>query len=147
MLDNHLMILSLIHLISTAIIVGIIWVIQVVHYPSFYFIERDEYVSFQKFHMDKISYIVVPVMLIESISGFILIYNELNTVLLISMILLFFIWVLTGIFFVPIHQKLTSGYQEELVEKLVKINWVRTIFWTIRLLLVMAYLSSYYNSL
>ena len=146
MLDNHLMILSLIHLISTAIIVGIIWVIQVVHYPSFYFIERDEYVSFQKFHMDKISYIVVPVMLIESISGFILIYNELNTVLLISMILLFFIWVLTGIFFVPIHQKLSSGYQEELVEKLVKINWVRTIFWTIRLLLVMAYLSSFYNS-
>ena len=146
MLDNNLMILSLIHLISTAIIVGIIWVIQVVHYPSFYFIERDEYVSFQKFHMDKISYIVVPVMLIESISGFILIYNELNTVLLISMILLFFIWVLTGIFFVPIHQKLTSGYQEELVEKLVKINWFRTTFWTIRLLLVMAYLISFYNS-
>ena len=146
MLDNNLMILSLIHLISTAIIVGIIWVIQVVHYPSFYFIERDEYVSFQKFHMDKISYIVVPVMLIESISGFILIYNELNTVLLISMILLFFIWVLTGIFFVPIHQKLTSGYQEELVEKLVKINWVRTIFWTIRLLLMTAYLISFYNS-
>ena len=140
------MILSFIHLISTAIIVGIIWVIQVVHYPSFYFIERDEYVSFQKFHMDKIAYIVVPVMLIESISGFILIYNELNTVLLISMILLFFIWVLTGIFFVPIHQKLTSGYQEELVEKLVKINWFRTIFWTIRLLLVMAYLNSFYNS-
>ena len=146
MLDNNLMILSLIHLISTAIIVGIIWVIQVVHYPSFYFIERDEYVSFQKFHMDKISYIVVPVMLIESISGFILIYNELNTVLLISMILLFFIWVLTGTFFVPIHQNLTSGYQEELVEKLVKINWVRTIFWTIRLLLVTVYLSSFYNS-
>ena len=146
MLDNHLMILSFTHLISTAIIVGIIWVIQVVHYPSFYFIERDEYVSFQKFHMDKISYIVVPVMLIESISGFILIYNELNTVLLISMILLFFIWVLTGIFFVPIHQKLTSGYQEELVEKLVKINWFRTTFWTIRLLLVMAYLISFYNS-
>ena len=146
MLDNPLMILSFIHLISTAIIVGIIWVIQVVHYPSFYFIERDEYVSFQKFHMDKISYIVVPVMLIESISGFILIYNELNTVLLISMILLFFIWVLTGIFFVPIHQKLTSGYQEELVEKLVKINWFRTIFWTLRLLLVKAYLISFYNS-
>lgn len=145
MLDNPLMILSFIHLISTAIIVGIIWVIQVVHYPSFHFIETDEYVSFQKFHMDKIAYIVVPVMLIESISGFILIYNELNTVLLISMILLFFIWVLTGIFFVPIHQKLTSGYQEELVEKLVKINWVRTIFWTIRLLLVMAYLISFYN--
>ena len=146
MLDNHLMILSFTHLISTAIIVGIIWVIQVVHYPSFHFIETDEYLSFQKFHMDKIAYIVVPVMLIESITGFILIYNDINTVLIISMILLLLIWALTGLFFAPMHQKLMSGYQEELVEKLVKINWVRTIFWTIRLLLVMAYLSSFYNS-
>ena len=145
MLDNHLIILSLTHLISTAIIVGILWVIQVVHYPSFYFIERDEYVSFQKFHMDKISYIVVPVMLIESISGFILIYNDINTVLLISIILLLLIWALTGLYFAPMHQKLMSGYQEEIVEKLVKINWVRTIFWSIRLLLVTAYLSSFYK--
>ena len=129
----------MIHLISTSLMVGIIWVIQVVHYPSFHFIGNSRYISFQKFHMERISYIVIPVMLVESISGFLLIYDELNLILLISMVLLLSIWMLTVFFFASVHQKLVSGYQVEMVAKLVKINWVRTLLWTLRLLLLIIY--------
>ena len=139
MLYDHQFILLLIHLISTSLMVGIIWVIQVVHYPSFHFIGNSRYISFQKFHMERISYIVIPVMLVESISGFLLIYDELNLILLISMVLLLSIWMLTGFFFASVHQKLVSGYQLEMVAKLVKINWIRTLLWTLRLLLLIIY--------
>ena len=139
MLYDHQFILLLIHLISTSLMVGIIWVIQVVHYPSFHFIGNSRYISFQKFHVERISYIVIPVMLVESISGFLLIYDELNLILLISMVLLLSIWMLTGFFFASVHQKLVSGYQLEMVAKLVKINWIRTLLWTLRLLLLIIY--------
>ena len=129
----------MIHLISTSLMVGIIWVIQVVHYPSFHFIGNSRYISFQKFHMERISYIVIPIMLVESISGFLLIYYELNPILLISMVLLLSIWMLTVFFFALVHQKLVSGYQVGMVAKLVKINWVRTLLWTLRLLLLIIY--------
>ena len=139
MLYDHQFILSLIHLISTSLIVGIIWVIQVVHYPSFHFIGNSKYISFQKFHMERISYIVIPVMLVESISGFLLIYDELNLILLISMVLLLSIWMLTAFFFASVHQQLVSGYKQETVRKLVKINWIRTLLWTLRLVLLIIY--------
>ena len=139
MLYDHQFILLLIHLISTSLMVGIIWVIQVVHYPSFHFIGNSRYISFQKFHMERISYIVIPVMLVESISGFLLIYDELNLILLISMVLLLSIWMLTAFFFASVHQKLVGGYKQETVRKLVKINWIRTLLWTLRLLLLIIY--------
>ena len=139
MIYNHQFILLMIHLISTSLMVGIIWVIQVVHYPSFHFIGNSRYISFQKFHMERISYIVIPVMLVESISGFLLIYDELNLILLISMVLLLSIWMLTVFFFASVHQKLVGGYQVGMVAKLVKINWVRTLFWTLRLLFLIIY--------
>ena len=133
--------ISLTHLVFTSIMVGIIWVIQLVHYPSFYFIQKDIFVSFQKFHMDKIAIIVAPVMLIELITGILLIYMETNIdiVLSISLFILIAIWVLTAIYFYKAHQNLMSGYNEEIISQLIKLNWIRTILWTFRLILFFIY--------
>ena len=133
--------ISLTHLVFTSTMVGIIWVIQLVHYPSFYFIRKDIFVSFQKFHTDKITIIVAPVMLIELITGILLIYMETNIdiVLTISIFILIAIWVLTAIYFYKAHQKLMSGYNEEIINQLIKLNWIRTILWTFRLILFFIY--------
>ncbi|MGY8976333.1 MAG: hypothetical protein ACKVHD_08650 [Alphaproteobacteria bacterium] len=133
--------ISLTHLVFTSTMVGIIWVIQLVHYPSFYFIRKDIFVSFQKFHTDKITIIVAPVMLIELITGILLIYMETNIdiALSISLFILIAIWVLTAIYFYKAHQKLMSGYNEEIINQLIKLNWIRTILWTFRLILFFIY--------
>ena len=39
----------ILHLIATSVMVGVIWVIQLVHYPSFHFIELKQYTTFQRF--------------------------------------------------------------------------------------------------
>ena len=127
--------------------VGVIWVIQLVHYPSFHFIDKDIYDSFQKFHMNKISIIVIPVMILELTTGFLLlIWNSKNILIIVSFGILILIWGITGLFFSDAHGKLISGYNELIVNKLVSMNWIRTVLWTLKMILLL-YLSHAYNKI
>ena len=130
-----------IHLIATSIMVGVIWVIQLVHYPSFHFIELKQYTTFQKFHMSRISFVVIPAMLTElfTLILFIISTDPIDTLVTVSGLLLVLIWLMTAVFFSGVHQKLTLGYDKTVVNKLVKLNWGRTLLWTLRLLLIYAY--------
>ena len=126
------------HLIFTSIMTGVIWVIQIVHYPSFHFIEKELYTAFQKFHMNKISIIVIPIMLAELITGMMLFLDKSSKspFLIISFVILVLIWLITGVFFSKAHNELIAGYQELVVNQLVAMNWIRTLLWTLRLLLL-----------
>ena len=128
----------ILHLIATSVMVGVIWVIQLVHYPSFHFVELKQYTTFQRFHMAKISYVVIPAMLTElfTLILFVISMDQIDTLVVASAILLIFIWLMTAVFFSGVHQKLTLGYDQTTVDKLVKLNWGRTLLWTLRLLLI-----------
>ena len=136
MLPNNFVLLG--HLIFTSIMTGVIWVIQIVHYPSFHFIEKELYTAFQKFHMNKISIIVIPIMLAELITGMMLFLDKSSKspFLIISFVILVLIWLITGVFFSKAHNELIAGYQELVVNQLVAMNWIRTLLWTLRLLLL-----------
>ena len=132
----------IIHLIATSVMVGVIWIIQLVHYPSFHFIELNQYTTFQRFHMSRISYVVIPAMLTELFTLIFIIIpmDQVDHIILASAFLLIVIWLMTAVFFSDVHQKLTLGYDQAVVEKLVKLNWGRTLLWTLRLLLVSIYI-------
>ena len=132
----------IIHLIATSVMVGVIWVIQLVHYPSFHFIELKQYTAFQRFHMSRISYVVIPAMLTELITLILIIISldQVGPIILASALLLIVIWLMTAVFFSGVHQKLTLGYEQTVVNKLVKLNWGRTLLWTLRLLLISIYM-------
>ena len=129
-------ILSDIHFLSTSLMVGIIWVIQLLHYPTFHFIKESDYVEFQHFHMQRISFIVVPVMIIELLSGFMLVYYIRSNLLIFCLIILLVIWLITFVFFTKLHQSLLGGYDKIIVDKLVQINWSRTVLWSLRLIIL-----------
>ncbi len=129
-------ILSDIHFLSTSLMVGIIWVIQLLHYPTFHFIKESDYVEFQHFHMQRISFIVVPVMIIELLSGFMLVYYFRSNLLILCLIILLVIWLITFVFFTKLHQSLLGGYDKIIVKKLVQINWSRTVLWSLRLIIL-----------
>ena len=129
-------ILSDIHFLSTSLMVGIIWVIQLLHYPTFHFIKQSDYVEFQHFHMQRISFIVVPVMIIEILSGFMLVYYFRSNLFILCLIILLVIWLITFVFFTKLHQSLLGGYDKIIVKKLVQINWSRTVLWSLRLIIL-----------
>ena len=145
MLPNNFVLLG--HLIFTSIMTGVIWVIQIVHYPSFHFIEKELYTAFQKFHMNKISIIVMPIMLAELITGIMLFLDKSSKspFLTISIIILVLIWLITGVFFTKAHNELITGYQELVVNQLVAMNWIRTLLWTLRLLLLTCFVYLHFS--
>lgn len=127
----------ILHLVSTSIMVGVIWIIQLVHYPTFLFIDKQKYMKFQEFHMSRVSYIVMPTMIAELFSGiYILFYNNVlmvNTFFLLASFSLFLNWVITALVFVKIHNGLLIKYEKNIILLLVKLNWLRTILWSLRL--------------
>tara|TARA_B100001250_G_C19518196_1_gene664786 strand:+ start:323 stop:760 length:438 start_codon:yes stop_codon:yes gene_type:complete len=132
------------HLAATSMMVGVIWVIQLVHYPSFHYIDRNRYELFQDFHMRNISRIVFPLMSAELITGILLIQSPIfgysNKLFFISMILLALIWFLTATLFISIHKNLSKGFNKNIINKLVNLNWLRTILWSLRIVFIFAFI-------
>ncbi len=134
MFDDPLMI----HIISTSIMVGVIWVIQLVHYPSFKYVNESDYIIFQKYHMSNISYIVFPVMFTELITALIILFfGEKSLFFVLSLICLFLIWVITGVLFTKYHSILKEGKDLMIIEKMIKANWIRALLWTMRLIMIL----------
>ena len=127
-----------VNFISTSLMVGVIWVIQLLHYPSFRFINDKKYIEFQHFHMQRISFIVIPAMLIELASALLLAYFFGSGLTIILLALLLGVWAVTFIFFTNMHQKLTNGYNQIIVDRLIQINWSRTILWSLRLIILLS---------
>ena len=128
----------MIHIISTSIMVGVIWVVQLVHYPSFKYVNESDYIIFQKYHMSNISYIVFPVMFTELITALIILFfGEKSLFFVLSLICLFLIWVITGVLFTKYHSILKEGKDLMIIEKMIKANWIRALLWTMRLIMIL----------
>ena len=130
--------LLLVHAGCTLFLVGLIWVIQLVHYPLFAYVGAEDYERYQQIHMQRITWIVAPVMLAEVACALALIsWPQAPNVYLtwLGLGLLTIIWLSTVFLQVPSHATLTQGWNAEAHSRLVTSNWVRTVAWTARGLL------------
>ena len=120
---------------------SLIWTIQLLHYPSFNFIEKKKIKDFSNFHQKKISLLVMPPMIIEIISLIFLIYiNPENKIYQISTFLLGLIWASTLFLQVPCHHRLSQG-DNKVIARLINSNWIRTTAWTIKSFLILKLLT------
>ena len=127
--------LLILHAGCTLFMVGLIWIIQVVHYPLFAHVGLSEYQRYQNLHMQRITWIVTPVMMIELLCASILMITSDTTsssLITVGFILLILIWLSTLFLQVPAHAKLTKAWNETAHTRLVWSNWIRTIAWSIR---------------
>lgn len=131
-----------VHLGLSCFMCGLIWLIQCVHYPLFSRIPPEAFPAYESAHQRKISFVVVPVMLLELASAiFLLVITDIpvsRTLLLVNAILLTVIWISTFAFQVPLHRKLSQAYDERSIRQLVRSNWIRTIGWTLKSLLLIS---------
>lgn len=76
-------------------------------------------------------------MLLELVTaGALLLYFPWQGLLGLNLLLLLLIWGATAFVSVPIHSALEQGYAAESISKLVSTNWIRTILWSARLILI-----------
>lgn len=137
-----LMGLMLTHLALTWLMVGVIWIVQLVQYPLFKLVPPTSLPAFAQAHASGISLLVAPAMLLEVASGLALLWLVpkglgLTFWLWVGMVLLAGIWLATALLSVPCHQQLAVGYDVNVIERLVATNWVRTLLWSLRGLLVL----------
>jgi hypothetical protein len=122
------------NLIVSSMLTCLIWIVQVLHYPAFRYVDQNNFSNFESFHTKSISYIVMPLMLIELfLSSYMFLKDPKNTLLIVSLISVILIWISTFYFSIPCHTKLGFGYDSAVIEKLIFTNWPRTILWSFKL--------------
>lgn len=125
-----------IHFLSCLFLTGLIWTVQLVHYPSFMYISDFSFQQFSSFHQKKISLIVGPLMALELVTGIILIAENNHYVLLINFLGILLTMAATILISMPLHRILTRRKAYPVIKKLVSTNWIRTFLWSGRSLLL-----------
>lgn len=135
------MTLLLAHIAATLAMWGVILVVQLVHYPLFRLVGEKRYAEYQAEHMRRITWIVAPLMTTELVTAGLLAWAPPVAVpgwtTRIGLVLVLFIWATTGLVQVPLHSRLTDGYDAAAHRRLVRTNWLRTAAWTLRVGLVL----------
>jgi hypothetical protein len=129
-----------IHAPATWFMAGVIWIMQLVHYPMFRSLDRTTFSASHHYHSRSISIIVMPVMVIEIGLASLLCWNQkfLDVQSDVALALLLVNWATTFFVIVPLHDRLRSnGFQDDVHASLLRWNWVRTIGWTARGLIVL----------
>lgn len=134
--------LTAVHLAATGFLAGLIWTIQLVHYPSFDRIADDGYAEFQQEHMAKMGVLVGPPWLVEGLTVLAVFFFAPTTtdrlLATVGGVLEAVAIGVTVMASIPAHDRLTRGFSAEAHERLVRTNWMRTAAWTARLAIAVA---------
>lgn len=134
-------VLLLAHAGSTLAMVGIIWFVQVVHYPLFERVGKEGFAAYSEAHSRLTGYVVGPPMLLEAATALGLLFwrsAEIPSLAVWSgLVLLAAIWVSTALLQVPRHSRLARGFDAASHRLLVLSNWLRTALWSARGALVL----------
>lgn len=133
----------LLQLFATSAMTGLIWFVQMVHYPLFRAVGTSEFVAYEAAHVRLTTFVVGPLMLLESATALWLVTARPDFATpaqaWIGLGLLGVIWASTALLSVPLHDALQLGFDASTHAALVATNWIRTVAWTARcgLLLVL----------
>lgn len=124
------------HAFATLAMVGLIWFVQIVHYPLFLRLEPASSVVYAEAHQRRTTRVVAPLMLLEASTALWLVWvpppGVWQTWPLVAFGLLVLIWLSTAFVQIPCHARLARGFDSTVVRRLVHTNWLRTVAWTAR---------------
>ncbi|MEM9895807.1 MAG: hypothetical protein AAF789_05515 [Bacteroidota bacterium] len=117
-------------------LVILIWMTQLVVYPSFTYFQSEDLIAWHSKYTTAISVIVMPLMLTQvALHGYFLL-TDYHLLRLIAATLIGLVWINTFFFAVPLHNQIGASINvQEAAQSLVKVNWYRTILWTLVFLL------------
>jgi hypothetical protein len=128
--------LLLLHAAATWAMVGLIWTMQVVHYPLLAGLDSATYPRWQREHMARIARLVGPLMVVEAVTAGLLLVPGLTPApqawALSGLCLLALAWLSTALIQAPLHGRLAGGFAPALHRRLIRTNWLRTALWTLR---------------
>lgn len=121
---------------ATWAMVGVIWFVQLVHYPLFPAYAGDGFRAAMLAHQRRTGRVVAPLMLTEVVTSLVL-PAVLPGWLPWAGVGLVGVWaVSTAVVQTPLHGRLErDGFDAAVARRLVRTNWLRTVAWTLHALL------------
>lgn len=119
--------------VDTALFI-LIWLVQVIIYPSFRYVDPVHFEGWHARYMGLITYFVGPLMLLQV--GIIIAqwYTHFEWIHLASALAILLVWWTTATLSIPCHSTLqASGHDLPTIDRLVFTNWYRTLLWTLTL--------------
>lgn len=125
-------------------LVVLIWMVQLVIYPSFEHFEPENLFTWHASYMQRITFVVLPLMVGQGLIALLQLYRRLSFYSIGSFVLILVVWVLTFSIFVPLHSAVSSSnFSTETLEVLVSQNWWRTAVWNVLLLISLTQFSKF----
>lgn len=113
-------------------LVVLIWIVQLIVYPGFAYYKKEDLLVWHKKYTIYITIIVLPLMAGQlAFHGLDLFDSYSHQKALIGFMIIA-CWLITFAYAVPLHRRIDQDNEMELaVKSLVKVNWYRTILWSL----------------
>lgn len=136
--------LFLTHVVLTLCMFGIMWFVQLIHYPLLSRIEEKNFRVCEQWYVRSMIYVISPLMVLELITGLWLLWAIPARVALwvvrLNALLLVVLWASSLCVQLPMHWKLAKGFSTRVYRCLVQTNWIRTLTWSVRACLLVGVL-------
>lgn len=151
---SHHVLLFLLQIAVTLYMTGLIWFVQVVHYPLFDGVGLEHFVLYENRHTSLTTLVVAAPMLIEICLALWLVLFPLppedpwaKPLAWTGLGLAALLWFVTAFVSVPQHRVLSEGFDTRAHQILVLSNWLRTFGWTARSVLLLTLLGRWLGPL
>jgi len=133
------------HAAATLLMTGLAWFVALVHYPLMAEVGEGEFPRYERLHQRRTSWIAAPVMTVEAaLAAWLVLFRPAAVPAwqaAAGLCLAGAIWVSTFAVQVPLHARLAQGFDARAHGRLVTSHWWRTVMWTLRSVLALAWLA------
>ena len=132
------------HLVSSLMMVGMIWTVQIVHYPLMALVGPERFAAYEAAHAPRMAAVVLLPWTVQGLTTAWLLVAPpagVPTALILATAVAAVVPVIvTVLASMPAHARLTAGFDADVHARLVGTNWIRTIAWTAHAVLAVAVL-------
>lgn len=113
-------------------LVVLVWLVQLVIYPSFHFFGNDGLHRWHTIYTSKVTLVVLPLMAGQLLSHSFGLFHHFDLFRSFIYLLVVSNWIITFMYAIPAHQKIGKGNDVSTsIDLLLRINWIRTILWSL----------------
>ena len=133
-------VLLTIHTLITFLTTGVVLCVAFVHYPLFAKVGEQTWAAYHEAHVRAIGPLIAPLMFAELVTAILVLVpgasGKLPWQAIPATALLAIAWIATFAFAVPAHTKLATTFDAPTFQALLTANWIRTIAWSGRSVLL-----------
>jgi hypothetical protein len=130
--------LALANLVLAAYMSGVIWLVQVVHYPLFAAVGAPQWTAYEAAHRRRITVVVGPPMLAQPLVAGALLAARPGVAAALNLALTAGLLLVTVVVFGRLHGRLERAWSPAAHRRLLRLNALRAVAWTAQLVLAVA---------